>query len=189
MVQPLRDLIAILKEDWEAHGRDWTRPGFRALAVFRFGAWKQTIETRLWRAPLSVVHRALYRRMRNRYGIEIPHTVTMGRKVVFEHQGGVVIHGGAVIGDGCIIRQGVTIGARHLESPADAPTIGDFVNIGAGAAIIGKVRVGSRVNVGANSVVLDDVPPGATAVGVPARLIVPGEWCAAADAPYRLHGR
>jgi serine O-acetyltransferase len=76
-----------------------------------------------------------------------------------------------VIGDGCIIRQNVTLGNRHPDRPFDAPVLGRHVNVGAGAVILGNVHIGDRAAIGANAVVLSDVPPGATAVGVPAQVL------------------
>jgi len=90
---------------------------------------------------------------------------------VIEHQGAIVIHGDAEIGDDCIIRQGVTIGNRYLDRPFDAPRLGARVNVGAGAKILGPVSIGDDVRIGANAVVLSDVPSGATAVGVPAVVV------------------
>jgi len=162
-------LWAQIREDWIAHERDWTKPGFRAVAVHRFGVWRMTVRSKIMRAPFSVFYRALYRRVRNVYGIELPYTVKLGRRVVFEHQGGVVIHGFSEIGDDCIIRQGVTLGNRHLSQPLDAPILCQRVNVGAGAAIMGKVTLGDGAAVGANAVVLTDVAPGITVVGIPAR--------------------
>ena len=159
-----------IKADWIAHGRDWTLPGFRAVAVARFGAWRMSVKPKPLRAPFSILYRILYRRVRNVYGIELPYSTTLGRNVVFEHQGAVVIHGCATIGDGCIIRQGVTIGNRTLDQPLDAPTLGKNVNVGAGAKILGGITIGDNAVIGANAVVLQDVPPGALAVGVPAVL-------------------
>lgn len=160
-----------IKEDWEAHGRDWTKPGFRAVAVHRFGGWRMTLEPKLLRAPFSILYRALYRKVRNGYGIELPYTVVLGRRVIIEHQGAIVIHGYCHIGDDSIIRQGVTLGLRHLDRLFDAPKLGKRVNVGAGAVILGNVTIGDDANIGANAVVLADVPPGATAVGIPAKLI------------------
>jgi serine O-acetyltransferase len=82
-----------------------------------------------------------------------------------------VIHGGCVIGDDCIIRQGVTLGNRSLDRPFDAPKLGNRVNIGAGAKILGNVQLGDDVNIGANAVVLCDVEAGQTAVGIPAKVL------------------
>ncbi len=118
---------------------------------------------------MSLMYRFLFRRVRNIYGIELPYSVVFGRRVVIEHQGGIVVHGSAEIGDECIIRQGVTIGNRHLEHPFQAPVLGKRVNIGAGAAILGNVRIGDGASVGANAVVLDDVPSETAVVGVPAK--------------------
>ena len=97
-------LRAQIREDWIAHGRDWTLPGFRAVAVARFGVWRMNVRPKLLRAPFSIIYRIMYRRVRNVYGIELPYSTKLGRNVVFEHQGAVVIHGCATIGDGCIIR-------------------------------------------------------------------------------------
>ena len=160
-----------IKEDWIAHGHDWTKPGFQAVAIHRFGVWRMTIKLKLLRAPFSILYRFLYRKVRNLYGIELPYTVKLGRRVIFEHQSGIVIHGNCSIGDDSIIRQGVTLGNRHLDRPDDAPQLGTGVNIGAGAKIFGNVTIGNGANVGANAVVLCDVPAGATAVGLPARII------------------
>ena len=160
-----------LKEDWIAHERDWTKPGFRAVAVQRFGVWRMKIEPLILRAPFSILYRALYRKIRNTYGIELPYTVQLGRRVIIEHQSGIVIHGNCSIGDDCIIRQGVTMGNRYLERPFDAPKLGNRVNVGAGAKIFGNVMIGDGANIGANAVVLSDIPPGKTAVGIPAKII------------------
>lgn len=160
-----------IKEDWIAHGRDWTKPGFRAVAVHRFGVWRMGIEPKLLRAPFSILYRAMFRHVRNVYGIELPYTVQLGRRVIIEHQGAIVIHGQTVIGDDSVIRQGVTMGNRYLDRPTEAPRLGKRVNVGAGAKILGAVTLGDDANVGANAVVLKDVPPGKTAVGIPAKII------------------
>lgn len=160
-----------IKEDWIAHGRDWTKPGFRAVAVHRFGVWRMGIEPKLLRAPFSILYRAMFRHVRNVYGIELPYTVQLGRRVIIEHQSAIVIHGQTVIGDDSVIRQGVTMGNRYLDRPTEAPRLGKRVNVGAGAKILGAVTLGDDANVGANAVVLKDVPAGKTAVGIPAKII------------------
>ena len=157
-IAPQIGLFAQIHEDWATHGRDWTRPGFRAIAVHRFGNWRMRIGNKFLRAPFSVLYRMMYRRVRNRYGIELPYSVVVGRRVVIEHQSGIVIHGNSVIGDGSILRQGVTLGNKSLTRPLDAPRLGKLVNVGAGAKILGAVTIGDGASIGANAVVLCDVP-------------------------------
>ncbi len=163
-------LLALIREDHAAHGRDWTRPGFRAIAVYRFGVWRMSVHSKLARAPLSVLYRLLFRRVRNGYGIELPYTAQVGRRVVFEHQSGIIIHGATIIGDECIIRQNCTLGIRRVADLDGAPVLGRGVDVGAGAVIVGRVSVGDGARIGANAVVLEDVPAGGLAVGVPARI-------------------
>jgi len=161
----------LLREDLKVYDRDWSRPGFQAIAVHRLGAWRMRIRWKLLRLPFSLIYHLLYIFVRNVYGIELPYTVALGRGVILEHQHGIVIHGNCVIGNNCIIRQGVTLGNRYLERPFEAPVLGQRVNVGAGAKILGRVTLGDDVQIGANAVVLEDVPAGRTAVGIPARLL------------------
>lgn len=169
----LRDLMTVVREDYRAHGRDWTRPGFRAVASHRFGVWRMGVRSRLLRAPLSLIYRIMFRHCRNVYGIELPYSVRLGRGVIVEHQGGIVVHGACEIGDGSILRQNTTLGLRSLDDLAAAPVIGRGVNIGAGAAILGRVRIGDGASIGANAVVMTDVPAGMLAAGVPATVRPP----------------
>ncbi len=166
-------LFGQIKEDWIAHGKDWTKPGFRAVAVARFGQWRMGVEPKILRAPLSIVYRFLFRYIRNSYGIELPYTVRLGRRVIIEHQGAIIIHGSTEIGDDSILRQGVTLGNRYLERPLEAPKLGKKVNVGAGAKILGAVNIGDGANIGANAVVLKDIPEYRTAIGIPAILLPP----------------
>jgi len=166
-------LFTLIAEDWRAHGRDWTRPGFRAVAVHRFGTWRMGVRPKLLRAPLSLVYRMLFRRCRNVYGIELPYSVKLGRRVVFEHQGGIVVHGASEIGDECIIRQGCTLGLKRLDALGDAPILERGVQLGAGSVVLGRIRLGEGAVVGANAVVTVDVPAGALALGIPAKVRMP----------------
>jgi serine O-acetyltransferase len=176
-------LLELIREDFEAHGRDATRPGFQAIVVYRFGVWRMSVEPKLLRAPFSVLYRALYRSVRNLYGIELPYSAKIGRRVIFEHQHGIVVHGETVIGDDCIIRQGVTLGIRSMERLTEAPVLGRGVNVGAGAKIIGAIQVGDGAAIGANAVVLKDVPAGALAIGVPAQLVPRRNGASVSDQP------
>lgn len=123
-----------------------------------------------WHAMMRKVARArhLFWSIVTQSDIE-PRT-TFGKRLMLPHPNGVVIHEDAVIGDDCMIMQQVTIG---MIGDGEVPTIGNRVYIGAGAKIIGKLSVGDGARIGANAVVVEDVPPGCTAVGVPARLIPP----------------
>jgi serine O-acetyltransferase len=167
-------VIAVLAiqigDDWRANGRDWTRPGFRALAVHRFGVFRMGIKARSLRWPCSFLYRILSRHCRNVYGIELPHSVSVGRGVVIEHQGGIVIHGASVIGDRCVIRHGCTLGIRRMDDLTAAPILANDVQLGAGAVLMGRISIGEAAQVGANAVVTSDVPARAKALGNPAKI-------------------
>lgn len=165
-----RELLSLVKEDWHAHGRDSSRPGFRTLMVYRFGVWRMSVRARWLRWPLSALYRQGFRHCRNVYGIELPYTARIGRRLVIEHQGGIVVHGGTTIGDDCTIRQNCTLGIRRVDRPGAAPILQDRVELGAGAVVLGAVTIGSGAAIGANAVVLTDVPAGALAIGVPATI-------------------
>lgn len=161
-----------LREDWETNGRDWTAPGFRALFVNRFTTRvRAKTDSRVGRAAFAVFYRSMNRFCRNIYGIQLSHTATIGRRLAIHHHMGVAVHPNAVIGDDCILRQGVTLGVLHTTENKAAPIIGDRVDIGAGARILGSVKIGNDVVIGANAVVVRDVPDGWAALGNPARII------------------
>ena len=161
---------SLIAEDFRAHGRDWRSPGFRALLVHRFGNLRMGVRNRPLRVPLSLLYRWGEQRVRSTSGIEIPFDVRIGRRVEIHHHSGIVINGYVEIGDGCIIRQNVTIGIKAIGDRG-APILGRNVEVGAGAVILGHIRIGDGARIGANAVVMTDVPDGATAVGVPARII------------------
>ncbi|GGB37182.1 serine acetyltransferase [Sphingomonas metalli] len=167
-------LRAQIREDLAVHDGDWTRPGFRAIAAYRIGVWRMGVGPKWLRAPLTLFYNWAFRHCRNVYGIELPYTCTIGRRVRIEHQGGIVVHGATVIGDDCIIRQNCTLGIRRLDQLHDAPILEDGVNVGAGAVILGRVTIGTGAAIGANAVVLTDVPAGALATGVPATVRLRG---------------
>lgn len=146
--------------------------GFWALQVYRLGHLRYRFQSKLVRYPLGALHVVLSKLAEMLCGVTIGVSAKIGRRLVIEHSGAIVVHGHAVLGDDCIIRQGVTIGNRYMNKPLEAPTIGHRVNIGAGAKILGAVHIGDDAEIGANAVVLKDVPAGAVAVGVPARIIL-----------------
>jgi serine O-acetyltransferase len=141
---PAKSLIASVR----AYQRHAGRRGLLALCARRLAVLRH----RWW----SVVS-----------GADVPLTSRLGGGLVLPHPNGVVLHPGATIGPNCMIFQQVTLGATH----GGVPTIGGHVDIGAGAKILGRVRIGDHARIGANAVVLCDVPDGATAVGVPAVVI------------------
>ena len=165
-------LLDVIREDWHAHRpRPLAKPGFHALALHRFGYWQQRLPPAL-RLPARIVHDALYFVTRVVYGIELPRNTRVGHRVVIGHQGGIVISGESAIGDECLIRQNVTIGANEAGGPV--PVLGDLVIVGAGAVIVGGITVGDDVAIGPNAVVASDVPAGSRVVAPPARILVPG---------------
>jgi serine O-acetyltransferase len=171
-----RGLVLQLREDWRTHYMDWTQPGFRAIVAHRFGSWVQAESGRGFvRGPLKWLlrrmHLSMFRYVRNQYGIELPATAIVGRRVLIGHQSGIVIHESAAIGDDCVIRQNVTIGALNGERGDESPVIGKRVELGAGATIIGPVTIGDGARIGPHSVVMTDVPAGATVFVNPPRMI------------------
>jgi serine O-acetyltransferase len=162
-----------VREDWHAQGGAWIRHGFYALLIYRFGRWRYRIRSRAVRMPFSFAYHLLKFFADVLLGIELPCEVTLGRRFVIEHVGGIVISGDSVFGDDCVVRNGVTVGLRH-RGVRGSPQLGDRVDIGAGAKLLGPIRIGSDVAIGANAVVLCDVPDNCIAVGVPARVLPRG---------------
>lgn len=140
------------------------------MAVYRFGRWRYQIRWRWLRVPFSALYKALRLFSEILTGIELPSEATVGRRFRIEHFGGIIISGDAVFGDDCTIRNGVTVGLRHAGQRG-SPVIGNRVDIGAGAKILGAIQIGDDVAIGANAVVLVDVPANSIAVGVPARIL------------------
>jgi serine O-acetyltransferase len=163
-------LFENIREDWRTHCRQLSRQGLWAMAVYRYGRWRYTIRWRWLRMPFSFVYKVLKPVSEVLTGIELPCEVTLGRRFRIDHFGGIVISGDAVFGDDCVIRNGVTVGLKHTGQRG-APILGNRVDIGAGAKILGPIQIGDDVVIGANAVVLTDVPSNCIAVGVPARVI------------------
>lgn len=156
-----------IRSDFSAHGRQWGAQGFWAMLVYRFGRWRYCIKPALLRKLLSAIYKILYKLVQILTGIELPCEVPLGRGFVIEHSGGIVISGYARFGNNCRIRNGVVIGLARIEEPG-APQLGDDVDVGAGAKLLGNIRIGNHVRIGANAVVICDVPDNSIAVGVPA---------------------
>jgi serine O-acetyltransferase len=160
-------LFRNLRQDLAAYDGRWGQQGFWVMVVYRFGRWRYTLKSWLLRKLASLVYRVSYKLIQVITGIDLPCEARVGRNFVIDHFGGVIISGYAVFGDNCRIRNGVVVGLRHIDDPC-APRIGDNVDIGAGAKVLGRIVVGDNVHIGANAVVVRDVPANSTAVGVPA---------------------
>ena len=129
------------------------------------------------RKPLSLAlpHRSTSG-SRSSTGIELPCEVEIGGNFVIDHFGGIVISGYARFGDNCRIRTGVVVGLARVDDPC-APVIGNNVDIGAGAKVLGRIRIGNNVLIGANAVVISDVPDDSIApCGVPAVRVTRPRW-------------
>jgi len=155
-------------EDLRAHREGILAQGFWAIRVHRLASSRQNYKSKIIRVPWFVLNCVLRKIVEVLSGISIGEGALIGRRVQIEHFGQIIIHGNAKIGDDVLIRQGVTIGNKDADRPFEAPIIGDRVQIGAGAKIIGGVVIGSDSIIGANAVVTKDVPPGFVATGVPA---------------------
>lgn len=172
-LQPtLGEFVQLIREDWLTNGRHWDLPGFQALFVYRLGVFRMTIRSAAIRKPLSFLYRILQRHVRNRLNIELSYTAHIGRRVRIIHQGAIVIHPHAVIGDDCWIRQGVTLGTGMDWDKDDRPTLGRDVRIGVGAVLAGTLTVGDGARIGPNAVIMTDVPAGAKVVAPRPRLFL-----------------
>jgi len=165
----VRVMFPNLREDWQTY-QTLTRQGFWVMVVYRFGRWRYGIRTKALRQPFSLIYRTLKLCVQILTGIDLPCEAIVGRRFLIEHFGGIIISGDAVFGDDCVIRNGVTVGIKR-RGTSGVPIFGDRVDIGAGAVILGKIRIGNDVSIGANAVVLTDIPSNSIAVGVPARVI------------------
>jgi len=159
-----------LREDWITYERDILRRGLWVMAVYRFGRWRYRIRHPLIRKPFSFLYKLLKTVCEILTGIELPCEASVGKRFKIEHFGNIIVSGDAVFGDDVVVRNGVTIGLRRT-GVRGAPVIGNQVDIGAGAKILGRINIGNHVVIGANAVVIEDVPPNSIAVGVPARIL------------------
>ena len=162
-------LIALLREDLRTHDGQFFEQGLWAVAVHRLGNWRMGLPKPL-RAPMTILYRFLFKWVEWTCGISLPYTVRLGRRVRIWHHGGMILHARS-IGDDVTIRQNTTLGLARPDSPLEIPTIENRVDIGCGVCVLGNVCVGHDSRIGANAVVLSDIPPGSTAVGVPARVV------------------
>jgi serine O-acetyltransferase len=160
-----------IRKDLETYQGNWGCQGFWVMVVYRFGRWRYDLKPPIVRKFGSFFYKFFFKLIQIVTGIELPCEVPVGKNFRIDHFGDIIISGYASFGDDCILRNGVTVGLKNVETKV-APRIGNRVNIGAGAKILGPITVGDDVDIGANSVVLSDVPAQSIAVGIPARIIL-----------------
>ena len=167
MFRQLREDIAIVKEKDPAARSSLeillTYSGLKAVRSYRRAHW-------FYQHKWFTIARIISQRARHKTGIEIHPGAQIGKGLFIDHGMGVVIGETTIIGDNCLLYQGVTLGGTGKDKGKRHPTLGDNVMVGAGAKVLGPINIGSYVKVAANAVVLSDIPENCTAVGVPARI-------------------
>ncbi len=164
-----------LKEDYKIYGR-LMHPAVWVMAVYRYGRWVETLRFKIFRRICDKFYWFFYNMVSTFTGVHLPRKATVGKTFHIIHAGCIVIHPKTVFGNNVGIMHEVTIGSRGSYG---APTIGNDVFIGAGAKVLGEIRIGDHVDIGANAVVLTDVPSNSLVVGIPGRIIenhVRKEW-------------
>jgi len=173
MFNRLREDISVVFDRDPAARTTWEvltcYPGLHALV------WHRMVVHRLWRANFRWIARWLAHWSRFLTGIEIHPGATIGRRVFIDQGMGVVIGETAEIGDDSTLYHGVTLGGTSWNQGKRHPTLGKGVVVGAGAKILGPIHVGDSAKIGSNAVVVRNVPLGATAVGIPARIVTPDD--------------
>lgn len=161
------DLDAVMQRDPAARSRVEVfllYSGYKAVRSHRRANW-------CFRHNLKFLARYISQRSRHKTGIEIHPGATIGKGLFIDHGMGVVIGETTVIGENCTIYQNVTLGGTGKEHGKRHPTLGNNVLVGAGAKVLGPFQVGDNARIAAGAVVLNEVPPNSTAVGVPARVV------------------
>ena len=164
------DIVSVKERDPAARSsfEIWlTYSGLHAVRSYRVAHW-------CYKRKLFTLARIISQASRFFTGIEIHPGATIGKGLFIDHGMGVVIGETAEIGDNCLIYQGVTLGGTGKDKGKRHPTLGNNVMVGAGAKVLGPFKVGDNVKIAANAVVLEEIPPNCTAVGVPARIIQRG---------------
>ncbi len=167
VTQIAQDLQAVFERDPAATSRlevFLTYSGFHALLAYRISHW-------LWKRKLPFFPRLISQIARWLTGVEIHPGATIGTGFFIDHGMGVVIGETTEIGDYVTLFQGVTLGGTGKERGKRHPTLGNHVVVGAGAKVLGGIRIGDNVKVGANAVVLRSVPANSTVVGNPGRIV------------------
>lgn len=168
---PMPSLWRLIREDLHTQREGLLAQGFWALMVHRIAYRRLSARRGPLRKIWAVANLLAIKWTEIVTGISIGESARIGRRLNIEHFGCIIIHGHCIIGNDCMIRQGVTIGNRSADDPTGAPMLEDGVVVGAGAKILGRITIGRGAVIGANAVVTKDIPAGAIAVGVPAKVI------------------
>ena len=180
-IKSIRERDPAARSGWEVF---FLYSGFHAVLYYRVANF-------FYRHKMKFIARWVSQTGRFFTGVEIHPGATIGRGLMIDHGMGVVIGETAVVGDNCTIYQGVTLGGTGKDTGKRHPTLGNNVMVGSGAKVLGPFTVGDNAKIAAGAVVLDTVPEGATAVGVPARMIYPGKNkkpdCAAKNDLDQIH--
>ena len=180
--RPKEDIAAIMERDPAARSRlevVLCYPGFHAVILHRLGH-------AAWRRGWLLLGRAISHFGRMTTGIEIHPGARIGRRLFIDHGMGCLIGETAEVGDDVTLYHGVTLGGVSLAKEKRHPTLQDNVIVGAGAQVLGPITVGAGARIGANAVVLKDVAPGVTMVGIPARQALPRQR--AGEDVFRAYG-
>lgn len=161
------DLNAFMERDPAARSKAeifFLYNGFHAVMYYRLAHW-------FYRHKCFFIARWISQRAKFRTGVEIHPAAQIGKGLCIDHGTGIVIGETCVIGDYCLLYQGVTLGGTGKDTGKRHPTLGDHVMVGCGAKVLGPFTIGSHSKIAANAVVLEEIPPHSTAVGVPAKII------------------
>lgn len=161
-------LAALLAEDFRTYDRNLLDPALWAVLTHRFGNWRMGLRPKPLRAPFSALYALLHLLCSWLWGIDLPYNVKLGRRVRIWHHGAMFLCA-RIIGDDVHIRHSTTFGVKSVLENGQ-PVIENGVDIGCGVCILGDITVGEGSVIGANSVVIKDVPPRSTVIGVPARI-------------------
>ncbi|MFA9376277.1 MAG: serine O-acetyltransferase EpsC [Lachnotalea sp.] len=167
MIQYIKEEIKVITERDPAIKTPWEvllYPSFKVILNYR-------VAHKLYKNGHYFIARWISQRAARKTGIEIHPGAIIGKGLFIDHGSGVIIGETAIIGDNVTLYQGVTLGGTGKETGKRHPTLGDNVMVSAGAKIIGSFRVGENSKIGAGSVVLEEVPPNCTVVGVPGRIV------------------
>jgi serine O-acetyltransferase len=165
----ITSLASVWRSDFDVHKRRWRDLGLWTAGVYHFGVWANGRQTRLGRRVTSGVYAVSSLLVELGTGCAVDRNTNIGQGLHLLHACGVRIHPASVIGERCGIMNDVNIGTA--KDGRGAPRIGNDVFIGAGARVLGAITIGDGATVAANTLVITDVPPGATVIGVPGRVL------------------